>query len=218
MPSQSELLKALIDNTDSSAAVGADARQMQGTTEVGEEVVGNPVVVGGVVGGAVQVLPLVGLVAAVAAVAATGMLTLSDQGTTGRVLTINGVAFGIATSGQTLGGTIINRGVDETAFATNIAAVLNAHASPLVRAATYVVDTGVFTSVVITHDTPGAAGNAFTISTNDPNLTPSGATLTGGEDAVPAVYGVVVDNSGVEALLEEMVGLLEDIKTNTTPA
>lgn len=114
-------------------------------------------------------------------VAATGTIAFLAQPDPGDTITINGVEFEFVDSSPsgneieiqgTLGGTV-----------DQIVTVLNATANTSVDDATYSKPTGT-TILLITHDTVGQGGNAFTLAGSfdggAATATVSGATLTGG--------------------------------------
>lgn len=111
------------------------------------------------------------------AVAAAGSITFSTQPAAGSTITIGGVLWTFVAGtpagnqieiGGTLGATLIN-----------VAAALNGSASPQVAAATYATSGG--TTLTVTHDTAGPAGNDFTLAASaGGNGTVSGPTLRGG--------------------------------------
>jgi hypothetical protein len=100
-------------------------------------------------------------------------------------VTIAGVAFAFKASGAT--GNQVNLGADLTATLAALATKLNASADAGVSAATYTSDA---TTLTITHDTPNATGNAFTLAAGAGSSgTASGETLTGGTYAHVFVTG-----------------------------
>jgi len=131
-------------------------------------------------------------VSAAGTVAATGTLTFSAQPAVDSTVTIAGTAFTFKASGAT--GSQVNIGANVGATVTALATALNASGVAGVAVATYSAGGSVLT---VTHDTPGAAGNAFTLAAGvGSNATPSGATLgggtnthtfTSGEDELPSL-------------------------------
>ena len=110
--------------------------------------------------------------------AASGSIAFSAQPTANSTVTINGTVFTFVASGAT--GNQVNIGANLAATMTALATALNASVVPGVAAATY---TGAAAALNILHDTPGAAGNSFTLAASTSpvsNGTVSGATLTGG--------------------------------------
>lgn len=111
-------------------------------------------------------------------VAATGAIMFSGIPIDGETLTVNGVVF-------TFKDTVVDPTVefdiktDGNTQAAEVASVLNASTDPAVDVATY-AHIGTTGTVSVTHDTLGAAGNAFTLAEAATNTSVSGATLTGG--------------------------------------
>lgn len=92
------------------------------------------------------------------------------------VVTVNGTAVTFKTSGAT--GNQVNIGADNIATASAFAAFLNTSTDTGIAAASYFALSG---TVYVVYDTPGTAGNAFTLAkTGGTNITLSGATLSGG--------------------------------------
>lgn len=107
---------------------------------------------------------------------ATGRIVFSAQPAVDSTVTINGVAFTFKASGAT--GNQVNLGADPAATIAALVTKLNATADANVAAATY---TGAANTLTITHDTPNATGNGFTLAASaGSNGTPSGETLSGG--------------------------------------
>lgn len=106
-------------------------------------------------------------------VAATGSILFANNPTAGDTITLNGVAWTFVASGATGNQTNIQGSLASTlaTLVTN----LNASGNASIDDATYSEDD---TSLIITHDTAGSAGNAYTLAASSD--TPSGATLTGG--------------------------------------
>lgn len=107
---------------------------------------------------------------------AAGTITFSAQPGANSTITPNGVTWtfvsGTATGQQT------QLGASLAATLTALASDLNASAVAGLTGATY---TASATALTVTHDTPGAAGNAFTLAASPTsNGTPSYATLRGG--------------------------------------
>ncbi|HVM38293.1 MAG TPA: phage tail tube protein [Sphingomicrobium sp.] len=108
--------------------------------------------------------------------AASGHIAFSAQPAAGSTITINGTAFTFRASGAS--GNEINKGATLADTLDEAATVLNGSAAPGVAAATYARDGNRLT---VTHNTPGTAGNAFTLAAQAAsNGTVSGATLAGG--------------------------------------
>lgn len=116
-----------------------------------------------------------------AASRATGTIQIATNPAAFDTVTVNGEVF-IFVAVVVTPAVDVLIGVDTSATAANLAALLNASVDPGVDDATYTVVTD---TVTVTHDTAGAAGNAFTLATSVPaKVTLSGATLTGGVDGV----------------------------------
>jgi hypothetical protein len=99
-------------------------------------------------------------------------------------ITVNGVVWTFVTANPV--GNEIEIGVTLSATLTNTAAALNASTNPLLTVATYGTSGG--TTLTITYDIIGPAGNGFTLAASpDSNGTVSCATLTGGYDPNPQV-------------------------------
>lgn len=111
---------------------------------------------------------------AAAAVAATGQITFSGPGTDGDTITVDGNEFTLVDAAPGAGEVLIGATANDTA--TNVAAVINALSS--VNAA------AVGAVVTVTAATAGAAGNALTLAELSSSASLSGATLSGGTDAV----------------------------------
>lgn len=115
-------------------------------------------------------------------IAATGSILFALQPAVSSTITINGTAFTFVASGAT--GNQINIGANLAATLTNIVTVLNASVVAGVALATYGQTGG--TTLTVTFDVVGPAGNAFTLAASAApasNGTPSGATLTGGANS-----------------------------------
>lgn len=125
---------------------------------------------------------------AVAAVAATGSINFSAVPAVNDTVIVNGVKFTFIAGVSA--GTDINIKGTAALQATELATVLNASVDPLVSVATYAAVGNV---VTVTHDTPGAAGNAFTLAENSASIIVSGPTLIGGYGATSR-YAEVIKN------------------------
>lgn len=113
-------------------------------------------------------------------IAATGSIVFAGQPAATSTLTINSVTWTFVSGAPT--GNQIAIGGTLGATVTNIATALNASVSPLITPATYGASAG--TTLTITHDTPGPAGNAFTLAASvASNGTVSGPSLRGGGHA-----------------------------------
>jgi hypothetical protein len=117
--------------------------------------------------------------------AATGTILFSANPTPADTITINGTVFTFVASGAT--GNEINIGSSLLSTLAETVTVLNASADTDVNDATY--SNNGADSLIITHDTPGTGGNAFTIAASAG--TASGATLTGGTNS-----SNLIDSSG----------------------
>lgn len=101
-------------------------------------------------------------------VAATGSIVFSANPSSGDTITVNGTAFTF--------GTDITIGDDLSDTIDNAVSVLNASTNSAVDVATYAASSG--TTIEVTYDTLGTAGNAFTLAASA--ATVSGSTLSGG--------------------------------------
>lgn len=120
-----------------------------------------------------------GVPATAAFAAASMVIPFSAQPAANSTITINGVIFTAKSSAPAGNQFLI--GATLAATLTDLAAVLNASADAAVAAATYSAGA---TSLTITHDTLGLAGNAFTVSASaTSNATVPSATLTGGTNS-----------------------------------
>jgi hypothetical protein len=122
---------------------------------------------------------LLGPATSVAQGSASGDIVFSAQPAVSATITINSVVFTFVASGAT--GPQINIGTDVGDTIDNMVSVLNASVSGSVTPATYsnVGDT----TLHVAYDTPGTAGNAFTLAASASPASHgvvSGATLTGG--------------------------------------
>ena len=110
---------------------------------------------------------------AASAIAATGALTFSDVGNDGDTITVNGTVLTLVDAAPGAGEVLIGATAGDTA--TAVASAINALA-PVTAAAVGAV-------VTVTAATAGVAGNAITLAKVSTDVTLSGATLSGGEDA-----------------------------------
>lgn len=103
------------------------------------------------------------------------------------VVTVNGTAVTFKTTGAV--GNQVNIGVDNIATALAFATFLNASSDTNIAAANYFALNG---TVYVVYDTPGTAGNSFTLAkTGGANITLSGATLTGGASGANSIAGLI---------------------------
>lgn len=113
-------------------------------------------------------------------VAASGTIVFSGQPAANATLTLNGIAWTFVTG--TPSGNQSQIGANLAATLANLVTALNASAVPQIAAASYGQTGG--TTLSVTHDTLGPAGNAFTLAAQPAsNGTPSGATLAGGANS-----------------------------------
>lgn len=118
-------------------------------------------------------------------VAATGSYIFSAQPVTNGILTVNGTTVTFKTSGAT--GNQVNIGATLADTITALVQFLNASADANISPASYTTDDAL-TTVFVTHDTIGTAGNSFTIvagTSPATNAVASGATLAGGSTSGP---------------------------------
>ena len=104
---------------------------------------------------------------------AAGTITFTGNPSAGHTITLNGVEWEFVASGASGAETNIQGSLAATL--TQLATDLNGSGDTSVDDATYVAGA---TTLTITHDTAGAAGNAYTLAAS--NATVSGSTLTGG--------------------------------------
>lgn len=150
--------------------------------------VGNTITLGG---GAFSAAAVV-TVATLLAVAASGSILFASNPADGDTVTLNGVVWTFKTTPTvaaqtqiqpTLAGTLAQLAID-----------LNASVNASLTVATYSSNP---TSLIVTYDTTGAGGNAYTLAASV--ATPSGATLTGG--TTTGVGTVTVTTPGVYTAL-----------------
>lgn len=108
-------------------------------------------------------------------VKATGFVQFAANPANNQTIVINGVTWTFKTSGAT--GTQTNLGVSLAATLTQLVTDLNASGNTSIDDATYSTTTG---KLVVTHDTFGPTGNAFTLGKGTGASAVSAATLTGG--------------------------------------
>lgn len=127
-------------------------------------------------------------------IAATGYIQFNEQPAVNDTITLDGQAITFVASGATADQVNIGQDVLETI--NNTVTVLNGHADAGIVLATY--SSNGYNQVIITHDTPGTGGNAWTLTKSGVNLAVSGATLTGGAgsltDGSQEAYGIIGEN------------------------
>jgi len=109
---------------------------------------------------------------------ATGQITFTGTPSNGNTITIGGITFTFRTGTATGTKDILINGTSGTA--TNTAAKLNASTIPPIYMAAYSAAAGV---VNIEYNLGGSEGNAFTLAKSGTNISLSGSTLTGGDNA-----------------------------------
>lgn len=110
-------------------------------------------------------------------IAATGSIVFSEQPAAGSTITINGTEFTFVETSPS--SDEIEIGMNLAATLDNMVSVLNGSVDSDVDDATYSDDNT--ETLIITHDTAGPGGNAFTLAASaNSNGTVSGATLSGG--------------------------------------
>ena len=115
-----------------------------------------------------------------AAVKATGSIEFSSQPDPSSTITLNGSTVTFVSS--TPGSNEVEIGQDLAETLANLVDFLNGSADAEISKCTYSASGG--DTLLIEYDTPGAAGNSFTLAVHaDSNGTVSGATLSGGADA-----------------------------------
>ncbi len=109
-----------------------------------------------------------------------GSLTFVTNPLNTETIVVNGVTFTFVTGASTA--TNVHIGATKEATALNLMEVLNASANGSITPATYSVNLATPAVVNITYDTPGTAGNAFTLANSSGSVavTRSAATLAGG--------------------------------------
>jgi hypothetical protein len=127
---------------------------------------------------------------------ATGTITVGGQPADGETTSINGSAIAFVDADPAAGECLI--GADTTETATNLRAVINADPD------TYgVTASGSGTTVTLTANTIGTAGNAITLAeaVTDADFTVSGATLSGANAAedVPSGNAIAIAAQPVDA-------------------
>lgn len=127
-------------------------------------------------------------------IAATGYIQLNDQPAVDDTITLDGQVMTFKASGATANQ--INIGQDVLETITNIVDKLNAHADAGIALVTY--SSNGYNQVILTHDTPGTGGNAWTLTKSGANIAVSAATLTGGAgsltDGSHEAYGIIGEN------------------------
>jgi hypothetical protein len=129
---------------------------------------------------------LMGPPTSAAMVAASGSIVFAGQPANNSTITLNGIAWTFVSTSPS--GNESQIGANLGATLTNLVTALNASAVSQIAAATY-AQTG-STTLTITHDTIGVAGNAYTLAAQaTSNGTPSGATLAGGANSHTFISG-----------------------------
>ncbi|MDE3038511.1 MAG: hypothetical protein KGJ21_08710 [Pseudomonadota bacterium] len=108
-------------------------------------------------------------------VAATGSITFTLNPTATNTIIVNSVTWTFVASGATGNQTNIQGSLSATM--TQLASDLNASANSSINVSSYA---GTATALTITYKTVGAAGNAFTLASGNPNAVVSGTTMSGG--------------------------------------
>lgn len=137
---------------------------------------------------------------------ATGTITFAANPSAGHTITLNGVVWTFRASGAS--GTETNIQGSLSLTLDQLVSDLNGSANTSIDDATY-SKTGT-TILTVTHDTAGAAGNAYTLAAS--NATRSGATLTGGgyrhrfvsgADSLPS-FGIEIGHPNIPAYFLNM--------------
>jgi hypothetical protein len=129
---------------------------------------------------------LMGAPASTGAIAATGSIIFSAQPANNAAITLNGTAWTFVSAAPT--GNQSQIGANLGATLTNLVTALNASAVSQIAAATYAQTGG--TTLTITHDTLGIAGNAYTLAAQPAsNGAVSATTLTGGANSHTFISG-----------------------------
>ncbi len=111
---------------------------------------------------------------------ATGAITFSVNPSNGDTVTLNGVVWTFVTSGATGAQTNIKATLSDTL--DQLVTDLSESVNPLLTVASYTdTPTGDATSLIVTYNTSGAGGDAYTLAASV--AVPSGPTLTGGGGA-----------------------------------
>lgn len=129
-------------------------------------------------------------------VKATGTITFSGQPAASDVITVNGVNFTFRSGSAPLATDILIGGTIAATLA-NAVEKLNNSIADAVSTASY--STNGTTTITVTYDVDGVAGNNFTLAKTGSNITVSGATLTGGVNATKKKV-VVPTGVGIDLL------------------
>lgn len=129
-----------------------------------------------------HVLTALSGITTLAGTAASGNIAFAANPSNSDTIELNGVTWTFVTSGATGAQTNIGATLSDTM--TQLATDLNASVNASLTPATY---TGTSTSISVTYDTVGTAGNAYTLRSGTLNGTPSGPTLSGGVGATTGV-------------------------------
>jgi hypothetical protein len=118
---------------------------------------------------------------------AVGLITLTGQPTATHTISLGGTAVEFVAGTPT--GDQVKIGTTDVLTTAALLTFLNASADVNISQANYLASGGLSISVV--YNTPGAGGDAFTLTTTDSNITLSGATLAGGNATdVSALLGL----------------------------
>ena len=110
-----------------------------------------------------------------APMAASGAITFTANPSNGHTITLNGVTWTFVTTSPTGSQTEIQGSLASTL--TELASNLNASVNAGLTVASYSANA---TKLTVTHDTAGAAGNSYSLASNNANAVVSGAHLSGG--------------------------------------
>jgi hypothetical protein len=120
-----------------------------------------------------------------AGIAATGSISLPTNPTAGQTVDVGGTTVTFVSASPEEDEVLIGGNAAGTAAA--LLAFLQASADVNISEASYAASTGAATTINVAFKTLGAAGNSFVLATNVIGGTVSGATLTGGVDAMNGV-------------------------------
>lgn len=115
---------------------------------------------------------------------ASGRYVIGENPSEFDTIEFNGVTFTFV-SGAPVGNQIqLGTGIDLATTITNAITRLNASANSSINVATYATPSAASGEILVVYDTPGTAGNAYTLGSSTGNITRSAATLTGGAAGV----------------------------------